>query len=140
MQPNGSPNGSGNGSGGGARGHGPAPAERALDMLVARPVGLALLAWQSVPAFVGQLVSKGCAQLGDAETTVRQARTIGQMAVTFGSHQVRKEVEGRVAQARRMAGSMAGWIPGVGEPEPVPRTRPAPVPEPAVPAAGVPTR
>lgn len=101
--------------------NGKAPVDRALELFVYAPVGLALMAWHTVPKvpnLVGQLVSRGCAQLGEAEARVagqvRQARMIGQVAVAYGGRQVRREVDTRLADARRRAEELAGRLPGLG--------------------------
>lgn len=101
--------------------NGKAPVDRALELFVYAPVGLALMAWHTVPKvpnLVGQLVSRGCAQLGEAEARltgqVRQARMLGQVAVAYGGRQVRREVDTRLADARRRAEELAGRLPGLG--------------------------
>jgi len=99
------------------------PVERVIDLFVHVPIGLAVMAWKRVPAFVGtvpdlvgQAVARGCTQLAEAEgrlsEEVRKARMIGQVAVTFGGRQVRRELDARLAEARRTAESMAGFIAG----------------------------
>jgi hypothetical protein len=94
------------------------PVERALQVFLYAPVGLALMAWQTVPNLVGQLVSRSCAQLGEAPSRVagqvRQARMIGQVAVAYGGRQVRREVDTRLAEARRRAEGLVAYLPGVG--------------------------
>lgn len=101
--------------------NGKAPVDRALELFVYAPVGLALMAWRTVPkvpTLVGQLVSRGCVQLGEAEARlagqVRQARMIGQVAIAYGGRQVRREVDTRLADARRRAEELAGRLPGLG--------------------------
>jgi len=112
----------GNGQG---RATGKEPVERVVDLFVHLPIGFAVMAWKrlpelvvSVPELVGQVVAKGCTQLAEAEERlseeVRKARMIGQVAVSFGGRQVRREVDARLADARRKAGGAAGFIPGVG--------------------------
>jgi hypothetical protein len=100
------------------------PVERAIDLFVHMPIGFAVMAWKRVPEFVvsvpeivGQVVAKGCAQLAGAEERlseeVRKARMIGQVALTFGGRQVRREVDARLADARRKAEGVAAFIPGM---------------------------
>jgi len=112
----------GNGQG---QAKGKEPVERVIDLFVHTPIGLAVMAWKRVPEFVvsvpervGQVVAKGCAQIAEAEVRlseeVRKARMIGQVAVTFGGRQVRRELDARLAEARRTAESMAGFLPGLG--------------------------
>ena len=113
---------SGNGQG---QHSGKDPVERVLDLFVHTPIGLAVMAWKrvpelvtSVPEFVGQALSKGCASLAEAEERlseeVRKARMIGQVAVTFGGRQLRREVDARLRDARQAAEGVASFIPGVG--------------------------
>jgi len=99
------------------------PVERAKDLFVHLPIGFAVMAWKRLPAIVGtvpevvgQALSKGCAQLAEAEgkltEEVRKARMIGQVAVMFGGRQLRREVDARLAEARRTAEGVAGFIAG----------------------------
>jgi hypothetical protein len=103
------------------------PVERVLDLFVHTPIGLALMAWKrmpelvtAVPDLVGQAVVRGCATLADAEEKlseeVRKARMIGQVAVTFGGRQLRREVDARLRDARQAAGGVANFIPGAAPP------------------------
>jgi len=112
----------GNGQG---RATGKEPVERVVDLFVHLPIGFAVMAWKrlpelvvSVPELVGQVVAKGCTQLAEAEERlseeVRKARMIGQVALTFGGRQVRREVDARLSDARRKAEGVAGFIPGLG--------------------------
>jgi hypothetical protein len=112
----------GNGQGDGT---GKEPVERVIDLFVHMPIGFALMAWKRVPALVvsmpdlvGQAVAKSCAQIAEAEERIseemRKARMIGQVAVTFGGRQVRREVDARLADARRKAEGVASFVPGVG--------------------------
>ena len=101
------------------------PVERVVDLFVHTPIGLAVMAWKrfpelvgSMPDLVGQVVSKGCAQLSEAEAKlteeVRKARMIGQFAVTFGGRQLRREVDARLSDVRQAAGGTASFPPGGG--------------------------
>ena len=89
------------------------PVHAALDMFVHAPVGFALMACQRVPALVGDIMSRGAAQLAEAEARVNQAKMIGQVAVTFGGRQLRREVDARLGEACRKAEFLAGFIPGL---------------------------
>lgn len=125
------------------------PVERAKDLFVHLPIGFAVMAWKRVPEFVGampdlvgQALSKGCAQLADVEgrlsEEVRKARMIGQVAVTFGGRQLRRELDVRLAEARRTAEGVAGFVAGTapdgrspnggGRPAPAPAPEPTPAP------------
>jgi hypothetical protein len=89
------------------------------------PIGFAVMAWKRVPEFVGSVpglvgeaLTKGCAQITQAEERlseeVRKARMIGQVAVTFGGRQLRREVDARLRDARQAAGGVVGFMPGAG--------------------------
>ena len=114
----------GNGQG---QSKGKEPVERVLDLFVHTPIGLAVMAWKrvpelvtSMPDLVGQAVTKGCATLSEAEERlsqeVRKARMIGQVAVTFGGRQLRREVDARLRDARQAAEGVASFVPGRGAP------------------------
>jgi len=101
------------------------PVEVVMDLLVHMPIGFAVMAWKRVPEFVssvpdlvGQAVAKSCAQLAGAEERLseemRKARMIGEVAVTFGGRQLRREVDARLRDARQAAGGVASFLPGLG--------------------------
>ena len=128
---------------GGPRGQGRSkdPVERVIDLFVHTPIGLAVMAWKRVPEFVGampdmvgQALAKGCSQLAGAETAiseeVRKARMIGQVAVTFGGRQLRKEVDARLADVVKTAGGVASFLSGTTAPG-APNGAAAPKPRPA---------
>jgi hypothetical protein len=102
------------------------PVERVVDLFVHMPIGLAVMAWKrvpdfvvSVPGLVNEALSKGCTGLAQAEERlteeVRKARMIGQVAVTFGGRQLRREVDARLRDARQTAGGLASFLPGSGD-------------------------
>jgi hypothetical protein len=121
-------------------GHGPAskePVERVIDLFVHTPIGLAVMAWKRVPEFVvgapalvGQVVARRCAQIAEAEgrisEEVRKARMIGQVAVTFGGRQLRKEVDTRLRDARQYIPGFRGDDPGNGATAPPEAPAPSP--------------
>lgn len=135
------------------------PVHRALDVFVYAPVGFALMAYQRVPALVSDILARGVAQLGEAEARVNQARMIGQVAVTYGSRQIRRDLDARLGEACRKAEFLAGYIPGlrsdededddllaeplaarsVAPPAPTPPVTEAPPPPAAVPAEPAPS-
>jgi hypothetical protein len=125
------------------------PVEQVIDLFVHMPIGFAVMAWKRVPALVasvpelvGQAVAKGCAQIAEAEVRlseeVRKARMIGQVAVTFGGRQLRREVDARLAEARQAAAGVASFIPGGGA-DGGPNGAGARPDEPAVSATATPT-
>jgi hypothetical protein len=110
--------------------------ERALDLLVYAPVGVALYLRDTVPTFVNLFVSRGKAELGQrrqqAQDQVAQARAMGEFAVNFGGPKVREHVEKGIALARKGAESVLG---GAGDEGGVPDAAddvpsPAPAPRP----------
>jgi hypothetical protein len=116
-------------------------AERAVDLLVYAPVGVALYLRDTVPTFVNLFVSRGRAELGQrrqqAQDQVAQAKAMGEFAVTFGGPKVREHVEKGIALARKRAESVLG---GAGDEGGVPDAAddvpsPAPAPRPARAAA-----
>ena len=128
------------------------PVERALDLFVHMPIGFAVMAWKRVPEFVGSVpglvgeaLTKGCSQVSTVEQKlseeVRKARMIGQVAVTFGGRQLRREVDARLRDARQAAGGVTTFIPGVGgQPdEPKPNGATASPPAPTVTATATPS-
>jgi hypothetical protein len=110
--------------------------ERALDLFVYAPVGVALYLRDTVPTFVNLFVSRGRAELGQrrqqAENQVAQAKAMGEFAVNFGGPKVREHVEKGIALARKGAESVLG---GAGDEDGVPDAAddapsPAPAPRP----------
>lgn len=100
------------------------PVDWVKDLFVHTPIGLAVMAWKRVPEFVGavpdlvgQVMAKGCAQLAGAEERiseeVRKARMIGQVAVTFGGRQLRREVDARLRDAKQAAEGLVNFLPNM---------------------------
>jgi len=89
-----------------------AKTERALDLLVYAPLGVALYLRDTVPTFVNLFVSRGRAELGQrrqqAQDQVAQAKALGEFAVNFGGPKVRERVEKGIALARKGAESVLG--------------------------------
>ena len=117
-------------------------AERAIDLLVYAPVGVALYLRDTVPTFVNLFVSRGRAELGQrrqqAQSQVAQAKAMGEFAVNFGGPKVREHVEKGIAVARKSAEAVLGGGADEGEfldaAEDVPP--PAPSEPPAAPSRG----
>jgi hypothetical protein len=100
------------------------PVDWVKDLFVHTPIGLAVMAWKRVPEFVsavpdlvGQAMAKGCAQIAGAEERiseeVRKARMIGEVAVTFGGRQIRREVDARLRDAKQAAEGLASFLPNM---------------------------
>ena len=111
--------------------------DRALDLLVYAPVGVALYLRDTVPTFVNLFVSRGRAELGQrrqqAQNQVEQAKAMGEFAVNFGGPKVREHVEKGIALARKGAESVLsgggdeGGVPDAADQ--APSTAPAPRPD-----------
>jgi len=82
------------------------PAERALDLLVYGPVGLALYVRDTVPTFLKVFVSRGRSELTSRRRKVGEqasgARSLGEAALTLGPD-VRRRVEDGLRGARQLA-------------------------------------
>jgi hypothetical protein len=121
-------------------------AERAIDLLVYAPVGVALYLRDTVPTFVNLFVSRGRAELGQrrqqAQGQVQQAKAMGEFAVNFGGPKVREHVEKGIAMARKSAEAVIGGVAGDSDlpdaDEDVPPARHAPAP--AAPSASASSR
>lgn len=110
--------------------------DRALDLLVYAPVGVALYLRDTVPTFVNLFVSRGRAELGQrrqqAQDQVAQAKAMGEFAVNFGGPKVREHVEKGIALARKGAESVLGGagdeggVPDAAEEAPSPAPAPRP--------------
>jgi hypothetical protein len=83
------------------------PVDRALDLLLYAPLGLAALARDTVPGLVQGFAERGRAEIEHrrhtAEEKVTQARAVGRFAVDYGAPMVRKKVEERITDARGRA-------------------------------------
>lgn len=103
-------------------------AERALDLLLYAPVGVALYLRDTVPTFVNLFVSRGRAELGQrrqqAQGQVAQAKAMGEFAVNFGGPKVREHVEKGIAMARKGAEAVLGGADETFVPEPAADTPP----------------
>lgn len=101
------------------------PIERAIELMVYAPIGLALFARDVVPPLLNQFVARGRARVEElqaqVENHVGQARIIGQFAVSQGTDQVKREVGSRLRDARSRGEQLArtvGLRREPGEPEP----------------------
>jgi hypothetical protein len=113
-------------------------AERAVDLFVYAPVGVALYLRDTVPMFINLFVSRGRAEVGQrrqqAEGQMSQAKALGEYALEFGGPKLREQVEKGIAAARKGAEAVLG---GIGEsvvsvPQPPPDARqPKSAPRPA---------
>ena len=90
--------------------------EQTIEVLVYAPIGVGLYLKDMGPTFVNMFVARGRAEIDRRQAQVQQrtttARSIGQVAVTFGVPMVRQRVEREVDSARQKAQSFLGNIGG----------------------------
>jgi hypothetical protein len=93
-------------------------ADKALDLFVYAPVGVALYLRDTVPTFLNLFVSRGRAELGQrrqqAQGQVAQAKALGEFAVNVGGPKVREHVEKGIAMARKSAEAVLTNVTGEG--------------------------
>jgi hypothetical protein len=115
--------------------------EHTLEVLVLAPIGAGLYIRDMGPTFVNMFVARGRAEVDRRQAQVQQrtttAKSIGQVAMTFGVPVVRQRVGREVDSARQRAQTFLGSIGGSDAPEPKSAPRPAPKPAPK-PAAAAP--
>jgi hypothetical protein len=101
-------------------------AERALEVLVYAPVGLAMYLRDTVPTFLNLFVSRGRSEIvqrkHQAEGQVSQAKALGEYAIGFGAPRVREQVEKGIAVALKGAEAVLGGVGEGGGPGPQPAT------------------
>jgi hypothetical protein len=104
--------------------------EHTLEVLVYAPIGVGLYLRDMAPTFVNMFVARGRAEVDRRQAQVQQrtttARSIGQVAVTFGVPMVRQRVEREVDTARQRAQSLLGTISGSDGGNGAPRAAPKP--------------
>jgi hypothetical protein len=104
--------------------------EHTLEVLVYAPIGVGLYLRDMGPTFVNMFVARGRAEVDRRQAQVQQrtttARSIGQVAVTFGVPMVRQRVEREVDDARQRAQSFLGTISGSDATNGAPAATPAP--------------
>jgi hypothetical protein len=122
-------------------------ADKAIDLFVYAPVGVALYLRDTVPTFLNLFVSRGRAELGQrrqqAQGQVAQAKALGEFAVNVGGPKVRAHMEKGIAMARKSAETVLTNVTGEGpvpdlakEAAHAPSGTPSPAPPPTEPAAG----
>ena len=106
--------------------------EHTLEVLVYAPIGVGMYLKDMGPTFVNMFVARGRAEIDRRQAQVQQrtttARSIGQVALTFGVPMVRQRVEREVDSARQRAQSFLGTIGGSNDANgasPAPRAEPA---------------
>jgi hypothetical protein len=126
------------------------PMERAVDLFVFAPIGVAMFAKDTVPTFLKMFVSRGQTELQHRRKTLgdqaNQYRAVGKFAVRYGGPEVRRSAASKVEGARRVCeetftGLVVPRLPGGGSgPQPVPDApqRPARAEPSAAPRAATP--
>lgn len=83
------------------------PLERAVELLVYAPIGLAMFAKDTVPTFMKMFVARGQTEVTQrrktAEGQASQYKTIGQMAVKYGGPEVKRQAEAAAGTVRKRA-------------------------------------
>lgn len=83
------------------------PIERAVELLVYAPIGLAMFAKDTVPTFLKMFVARGQTEVTQRRKTAGnqagQYKTIGQMAVKYGGPEVRRQAEAAAGTVRKRA-------------------------------------
>jgi hypothetical protein len=104
------------------------PVDRAVELFVYAPIGMAMFAKDTVPTFLKMFVARGETEIEHRRKTLgdqlTQYRTVGQLAVKYGGPEVRRRAESTVDQVRRMGGDtvtglMGGVMPDAGGTAPV---------------------
>lgn len=87
----------------------PSPVERAVDLLVFAPIGVAMFAKDTVPTFLKMFAARGHTEMEQRKQELRdqanQYRTIGQFAVRYGSPEAKRQAEATIEEVRRQAGA-----------------------------------
>ncbi len=90
------------------------PLERAVELFVYAPIGLAMFAKDTVPTFMKMFVARGQTEVTQrrktAGTQADQYKTIGQMAVKFGGPEVKRQAEAAATTVRKKAGETVAGI------------------------------
>jgi hypothetical protein len=95
------------------------PIERAVDLFVFAPIGVAMFAKDTVPTFLKMFVSRGQTELAQRKKSLHdhanQYRAVGKFAVKYGGPQVKRQAEGTIGGARRLAEeTFSGLVVGRG--------------------------
>ncbi len=100
------------------------PIERAVELLVYAPIGLAMFAKDTVPTFLKMFVARGQTEVTQrrktAGTQAGQYKTIGQMAVKYGGPEVRRQAEAAAGTVRKRAEDTLAAVTAVTTPPAAP--------------------
>lgn len=114
------------------------PIERAVELLVFAPLGVAMFAKDTAPTFIKMFVSRGQTEVQHRKKSLadhaNQYRAVGRFAVKYGGPEVRRTATDKIDGARKLAEeTFTGFV--------VPRLpgqRPAPEPTDAPPEVKIP--
>jgi hypothetical protein len=125
------------------------PIEKAVELLVYAPIGLAMFAKDTVPTFMKMFVARGHTEVSQrrksAGTQAGNYKTIGQMAVKYGGPEVKRQAGAAAETVRRRAEETLSTIAAATAAPPTatpagPRPAPgAPRPSSAAPVAATPS-
>ena len=115
------------------------PIEKAVELLVYAPIGLAMFAKDTVPTFMKMFVARGHTEVSQrrksANTQAGNYKTIGQMAVKYGGPEVKRQAGAAAETVRKRAEDTLSSIAAAAAPPAAPsRPDPAPAPRAATPA------
>ena len=83
------------------------PIEKAVELLVYAPIGLAMFAKDTVPTFMKMFVARGQTEITqrrkDAGTHAGNYKTIGKLAVKYGTPEVKRQAGAAAETVRRKA-------------------------------------
>jgi hypothetical protein len=123
------------------------PIEKAVELLVYAPIGLAMFAKDTVPTFMKMFVARGHTEVTQrrksAGTQAGNYKTIGQMAVKYGGPEVKRQAGAAAETVRRRAEETLAGIaaaatppaPPASPPTSGPGSRPTPGPTVSTPSA-----
>lgn len=90
------------------------PLERAVELFVYAPIGLAMFAKDTVPTFMKMFVARGQTEFTQrrktAESQAGQYKTIGKMAVKYGGPEVKRQAEAAATTVKKKAGETVAGI------------------------------
>ena len=91
------------------------PIERAVDLFVFAPIGVACFAKDTVPTVLKMFVARGQTELQHRRKLLtdqaNQYKTVGQFAVKYGGPEVRRAAEARLDGARRRGEEVLATVP-----------------------------
>jgi hypothetical protein len=108
------------------------PIEKAVELLVYAPIGLAMFAKDTVPTFMKMFVARGQTEVTQrrksAGTQAGNYKTIGQMAVKYGGPEVKRQAGAAAETVRRRAEETLTTIATAAAAPPAPAAAPRPAP------------